>query len=360
MGFSPNALKVARFRGQLNKKELAKLIGVQPRAVTGYESGEYAPADEVIEKISASTGFPISFFSREVELPENITASFRSLARMTERKKNSALASASIAYELCEWVDERMNLPVAQLPDLRGEEPTVAASILRSSWKLGSRPISNMIHLLESKGVRVFSLDETNQEVDAFSVWKGTTPFIFLNTQKSSERSRFDAAHELGHLVLHQHIECTGKSAESEADKFASAFLMPRDALLSARKPYGLEEIISLKIRWKVSAVAMLYALRHNGVLTQWDYDKLIKLASIKGWRKAEPREMRRETSALWTKVQKTLRQNGLSIFDACIDRALPHDEVSKILFRLTTVMISGKGQSSNRARNSNHLRIIK
>lgn len=358
MSFAPSALKVARFRSQLQKKELAILIGVEPRSITGFENSEYVPTDENIIAMAKATGFPVGFFYREVEIPEKLTASFRSLARMTVKKKNAALASTSIAYELCEWVDARLNLPTPKIPDLRGEDPIIAADVIRASWKLGRKPISNMIHLLESKGVRVFTLDERNQEVDAFAIWNGETPFVFLNTQKSSERSRFDAAHELGHLVLHQHAESTGKEAEREADAFASALLMPRDALLASERPTSLEEIITLKIKWKVSAVAMLYALKQAEAISQWSYDNLIKLASIKGWRRSEPREMPRETSMLWSKVQKTLRDNNLSIFDVCNDHYLPPDEVSKLLFRLTTVRIS-EGIRHKKSTSTAHLRVV-
>jgi hypothetical protein len=42
-------------------------------------------------------------------------------------------------------------------------------------------------------------------------------------------RGRFDAAHELGHLVMHGHERpLPGPEAEREANQFASAFLMPR------------------------------------------------------------------------------------------------------------------------------------
>ena len=48
-------------------------------------------------------------------------------------------------------------------------------------------------------------------------------------------RIRFDAAHELAHLVLHRWIEQaeladpkTLKRIEAEADRFAGAFLLPR------------------------------------------------------------------------------------------------------------------------------------
>lgn len=359
MSFEPNSLKVARYRNQFRKKDLADLVGVNPRAITGFENGEYEPSPENLKAISRATGFPVSFFECDIELPENITASFRSLARMSDKKRNAALASASVAYQLCDWVDKRLNLPANKIPSLRGEDPKVAAQILRAKWGLEAKPIKNMIHLLESKGVRVFSLAEDNNDVDAFSVWKDETPFIFLNSQKSSERSRFDAAHELGHLLLHQHATCTGKVAESEADSFASAFLMPQDALLRAKRPQNLDDILVLKAKWKVSAVAMLYALNKAKAITQWNYDRMIKLASIKGWRKIEPSEMNRETSALWKKAQQVLRDNGLNLADACVDLNLPTDEVSKILFRLTTVVITGNAHSKSSSRSSSHLKLV-
>jgi len=89
-----------------------------------------------------------------------------------------------------------------------------------------------MIHLLESKGVRVFSLAIDAREVDAFSTWKAETPMVFLNTFQNFEHSRYDAAHELGHIgSCIGHATPNGREAEREADLFASAFLMPKAAL---------------------------------------------------------------------------------------------------------------------------------
>lgn len=100
---------------------------------------------------------------------------------------------------------------------------------------LGEAPIANMVHLLETKGVRVFSLVEDCHELDAFSTWLDGTPFVFLNTRKSAERSRMDAAHELGHLVLHRVGRPQGKEAEEEATRFGAAFLMPRASPTATR-----------------------------------------------------------------------------------------------------------------------------
>ncbi len=113
-------------------------------------------------------------------------------------------------------------------------------------------------HLLESRGVRVFSLAENCAEVDAYSVWRGPRPFVFLNVGKSGERRRFDAAHELAHLVLHRHAAPNGTEAEKDAHAFASAFLMPSASMKAiGRVVPNLGFIIEQKKRWIVSASAM-------------------------------------------------------------------------------------------------------
>ncbi|WP_254402128.1 ImmA/IrrE family metallo-endopeptidase [Streptomyces sp. AC555_RSS877] len=92
-----------------------------------------------------------------------------------------------------------------------------------------------MVHLLQSHGVRVFSLSPDSLEVDAFAVWRGTTPFVFLNTMETVERSTFDAAHELGHLVMHATRERPAPEAERQANDFTSAF--PPKARRPALRP---------------------------------------------------------------------------------------------------------------------------
>jgi Zn-dependent peptidase ImmA (M78 family) len=56
-------------------------------------------------------------------------------------------------------------------------------------------------------------------KVNAYALWKDEKPFVFLNTFKSTESSRFDAAHELGHLVLHQDGSVTGREAEDQVKR---------------------------------------------------------------------------------------------------------------------------------------------
>jgi Zn-dependent peptidase ImmA (M78 family) len=185
-----------------------------------------------------------------------------------------ALGEGALALRLNKFIESKFELPQADLPDLSREaNPEAAAESLRRYWGIGELPIRNMIHLVEAKGVRVFSLAIDAQDVDAFSMWKASTPFVFLNSHKSAEHSRFDAAHELGHLVLHRHASPNGREAEREADAFASAFLMPRGSVAANAPRYPtLPVLIKLKKIWITSLAALNYRLHEVELTTDWQY----------------------------------------------------------------------------------------
>lgn len=269
------------------------------------------------------------FFGEDTDVFPEDAVSFRSLSSLTARQKEAALAAGQHALMIDRWARDRFDLPIPDLVDLRGEDPESAAIALRSHWGLGSKPIPDMIKLLEAKGVRIFSLEEENLNVDAYSCWKGGIPFVFLNTMKSAERSRFDAAHELGHLVLHIHGTFGNRDNERDADRFASAFLIPRDDLISV-VPHTprLSTLIGLKKRWGVSVTALARASFEVGLLSDWHYKELCKQMSISGFRRTEPEGMKREFSVLWRKVFEHLWMDGFSKDHVANLLTLPSDQL--------------------------------
>jgi hypothetical protein len=98
---------------------------------------------------------------------------------MTAAEREAALAGGQIAFLISDWVAERFDLPEPKLSDLHLFEPEKAARMVRQSWGSGEKPISNMIQMLESKGVRVFSLAENTTHVNAYSLWRKTVPYVF-------------------------------------------------------------------------------------------------------------------------------------------------------------------------------------
>ncbi|MBY5385335.1 ImmA/IrrE family metallo-endopeptidase [Rhizobium leguminosarum] len=346
--FNRSRLTVARQRAGLTMKELASRAGIEPRTVTGYEAGEYLPSEDVAKKLSRILGFPLAFFmSDDVDIPRAEGVSFRSMSKMTARQRDGAIAAGAIAFMLSDWLDSEFDLPVSDVPDMREDTPQSAAAGLRDFWGLGNRPIKNLVHLLELKGVRVFSLGEDGKEVDAFSLWRGQRPYVFLNSQKSAERSRFDAAHELGHLVLHKHAAPNGLEAEKQANEFAAAFLMPEAPLRAVGRVTGLPRVVELKSMWAVSVAAMTYRLHELGLASKWTYQQLFMEISRRGWRTNEPVPMRREQSQVWKKVLDDLRQNSTGVERLSEFLSLPESEIVKLLFGLVTVAVPSNPNAS-------------
>jgi len=364
----------------MTKKMLAAHVGVSERSITGYESGTQEPEMPTLRKISEALRFPEAFFfGDDPELLTPDVASFRSLSKMSAKQRDSALGAGSVALMLNDWIESKFALPSPDLPDLGrdhtgldaeekllivdesdeypshagSQDPEAAAEMLRAHWGLGELPIKNMIALLESKGVRVYSLAIDAKEVDAFSMWSGGKPFVFLNTYKSAEHCRFDAAHELGHLVLHKHGQAQGPELEREANAFASALLMPRASVLAnAPRTATLPTLIKHKKYWSVSVAALNYRLHALGLTTDWIYRTLCIQLAEAGFRKKEPEGVPHEKSLLLEKVFSALRQEGTSKASVASQIDIAPEEINELTFGLMLNVLSG-GSSANKPSSS-------
>lgn len=330
---------MARQRRRMTAKALAGATGLAVDTISRLENGNNQPDETTVAKLGHALGFPAEFFRGSD--PEEIDAgavSFRSFSKMSARERDAALSAGSLGLQLSSWVEERFSLPSVQLLDLSHEtDPEVAAQAMRQHWGLGQRPIGNLLGLLETKGVRIFSLSENTASVNAFSFWRDGKPYVFLNNYKTAESSIFDTAHELGHLVMHKHGEPNGiRSAEREADGFASAFLMPANDV-RARIPYPItmDVVLRAKARWRVSAMAMVYRLRALGLLSEWQYKSLCIELGKRGFRSGEPGGIERETSMIWKKVLAQLWTERTTKNEIARDLHLPLDELEGLIWNL-------------------------
>ena len=337
----------------MTKSRLADLAGVTMRSISAFEAGEMDPSAETLAEIARVLRFSPSFFTRPaIDRPPVTSASFRSLTSMTAGQRNAAVAAGALAIELSDWLEQRFNLPAPSLPSFRGADPETAAEALRGQWQLGERPIRNVVHLLEQRGVRVFSLAEECRQVDAFSLWRAGKPFVFLNTMKSAERSRFDAAHELGHLALHRHggPNCRGREAEREADTFASAFLMPRASVLATAPRFPpLQELLRLKKQWNVSVAALVHRLHAVELLTEWHYRTLMVELSSRGYRTTEPDGCERETSQILNKVFAALKAQGMTRQALASELGVQSSDIDALVFGLSFVALPAARDSASR-----------
>lgn len=356
--FNPARLAHARLRRGMTKVDLSRAVDLTPRRIAAYENEGETPPAETLSALADALEFPEGFFERPSPPSlEKDRVSFRSLSRLSASSRDRALAGAMLATELASWIEERFETPSPALPDLRDVEPDDAAAALRSMWGLGEMPAPNMVQLLEVHGVGVFSLTDDCAALDALSAWIDDRPFIFLTHHKSPERARWDAAHELGHLVLHLDVAPQGRDCEREADEFARGLLLPERGVLARASRYPtLETVREQKVFWRVSALAYIRRLHQVGVLTDWQYKSLVIDASRAGYRREEG-DIERERSQLLPKVMELLKAEGIGLPDIAADLAITLGELRGLIFAPLT-SIDGAGQGSD-TRHEPPLRLV-
>lgn len=328
----PDRIRIARARRGLTKADLARELAVTPRSITRYETGE-APRDSA-EALSRVLEFPVEFFTAagapEIEVG---TVSFRAARKATARHRGAAIAAGSIGIEIDRWISQRFVLPPVDVPMHPGENPRLAARLVRAEWGLGTRPLPNGVQLAESRGVRVYTLPPIAEEVDAYSAWHDDKPFVFLARRRSPEGMRFDVAHELGHLVLHPAAACDDAAQEREANDFASEFLIPRDAIPEyLRTNPSVAEVLEVRDQFKVSAMAVAYAAHGAGRMTDWAYRNMCIELSGRGYRRGEPGGMpTHERSRVFPQILGP--QGTVTAREIAADLHVPVQEVRALTF---------------------------
>ena len=138
--------------------------------------------------------------------------------------------------------------------------------------------------------------------------------------------------------MLHKHgAPQDSRQAESEADRFASAFLMPMDDVLSRiRYVSDLESLIRAKKRWGVSVAALNYRLHKLKVVSDWQNRSLNIEMSSRGFRRQEPEGLPPETSALWPQIFASLWRDRTTRDHIAKEINVPSSELDSILFGLT------------------------
>jgi Zn-dependent peptidase ImmA (M78 family) len=178
--------------------------------------------------------------------------------------------------ELLRWLHPRLG---SRLPFGWGVrdagEAEAAASRLRMHLELGSGAIERLAEVVEDAGALVVE----GADHDRFDALSGRTraglPVIVFNPSRSSDRIRFNVAHELAHLVL----DCKSVApAEEEqiAHRFAAAFLVPAGAarreLGERRSRIARAELEMLKRKYGLSMQAWTRRARDLGIISEAHY----------------------------------------------------------------------------------------
>ena len=330
--FNGQRLRQARLYNGLSINDLAEILGVTKQAISQYETQNVTPEFEKMRILTEKLKFPSSyFFQRDIYDVNTKTTYFRALlsanknARLQQQVKLKHLA---IIYQV---LSKYLEFPILNIPKFKYDNKLdfeQSALELRNYWNIGEKPIDNISHLLERNGIIVASYPVNQNNIDAYSQKikvEGNDRYIIVlsNDKNLAARSNFDAAHELGHILLHDwniDIEELSredfKQQEREANYFAAAFLLPKNAFLRdvSLYPRDLKYYIELKKKWKVSISAMLIRANRLGVLTDNQYQYLMKQMAINNWRKREPLDnvLIKQEPILLNKSIEILMQNNI------------------------------------------------
>jgi Zn-dependent peptidase ImmA (M78 family)/DNA-binding XRE family transcriptional regulator len=284
------------------QNELATAIGVSATAISQFEAGDATPSPETLEKLALKLGCAPDFFTRPLNTQGSEEPFFRSRRAASKRERNRAksyaIAIAEIAALLERHVEfPRLTLDAPRIPldeDAPQEEVEEAATELRAAWGLPSGPIPNVVRLLEARGAVVAAIGDF-PKVDAFSLRTQPRPVVVLCSDRgSAARRRFDAAHELAHLLLHLHPAEANDRQERQAHNFAAALLMPADTVdpWLPRRGNQLDLLEDGSAVWGVSMQALLFRARTLGSLSEDAYRRTMRRMSLAGWRTKEPVEI--------------------------------------------------------------------
>lgn len=303
--FNPKRLREARLVRSMTISDLAEKIGVSKQAISQFELGEHSPKQETVLALINTLKFPKSFFYRDFNEQYVGNTFFRANATATKKSKEVQYQKTLLAGYIYEYLSEYIEFPQLNLPDSslcidsewENDRFEQLAKQVREQWDLRDKPITNIVHLLERNGIIVFSVDTDSEKVDAFCQHRKGRPFIFLgNDKQSAFRRQFDGAHELGHILMHKEIDNQDvlnrnefKEMESQANRFASALLMPAEAFAKTVTSTTLLHFVDLKKYWNVSIAAMLYRCLDLKIIDESKYTSLVKQMSMKKMRTKEP-----------------------------------------------------------------------
>ena len=277
--FNGLELKLLRQFNQLSLEELGQHLECTRQYVHKVETGQTTPSPQFIQQAAAYFNVPEGLFTHLKPVLQEEQIHFRSLRSTKVATKQIVIARGEYIKRLTEYLDSKLRLPKY---DIQASERSVAIEAIaeqcRADWGLGLGPISNMMRLCETHGIIVTTFPSISKEVDALSLATKRPIFVRNEAKESICRQRFDLAHELGHLVLHDGTVTGDRITESEANQFASALLIPQTMMRThfptwfKRGRYNWAKLSEFKLTWKVSKAAILYRAKSLGLLTQEQY----------------------------------------------------------------------------------------
>ncbi|KAF5084780.1 Helix-turn-helix domain protein [anaerobic digester metagenome] len=273
-------LKMARSMAGLSMDELVEKMEniVKKNSISKYEKGEMTPTSKVLISLSRALGVKPDYFFRPLTL-EIGNIEFRKKSRLGVKRIDEIKGVVRDYIERYTEVEEILNSredfinPVDNIELIDIDDIENVTGKIRDDWHLGESPIYSVIELLEYNDVKILEI-EAPADFDGLSSYVDNLyPVIVLNKNFSSERKRFTALHELGHLILKLPEGINDKLAEKYCDRFAGSLLLPKSIIESTlgnkRGRISLNELKFLQEKYGISIPAIMYRLKDLRIISE-------------------------------------------------------------------------------------------
>jgi Zn-dependent peptidase ImmA (M78 family)/transcriptional regulator with XRE-family HTH domain len=348
--FSPRRLRLARETRMMTRTAVALAAQVTPAAVSQFERGDARPVPKTLLRLAGALDFPVGFFavsavpsSREA-MPDgdpHDQGYFRSLRSIAVTDRRRALALSHLVHDLADRLSQTVRLPDRDIPHcpVHPEAGPAAAENcaveIRAAWGIPPGPIRNVVREMERHGVVCARYHAGTHDVDAFSVPFPDWPVAVLGDDKAKcDRERFSAAHELGHLVMHDIRDAGTKAIEDQANRFAAAFLMPaNDIRTELPATASWRDLVMLKKRWGASIGTLLRRSMTLNIMPETTYLQAVRYMSARGWRVNEPGDLGvGEAPQLLSLAASAVKQAGLTIGTLASETGWPEPMITELL----------------------------
>ncbi len=361
---SANLLRIRKDRG-LNQVSLAESAGLSRGAYRNIEKGRSLPRGDSLKSLAFALDVSLKDLLTPVRTLERVR--FRSLKRLKSRDQ--------VLAEVTQWLSGFSDLELLLNEEpLHGLQPLwksikkkkkrdikAIAREVREHFGLSDRePVHDICGLLESEGIKVYSIQVANDAFMGLSVSEEDGgPAVIVNTwdRLPVETWVFSAAHELGHLLLHigaydVREDKEDANQESEADAFASHFLMPEELFLKEwNDAAGLslyDRVLKVKRVFRVSWRTVLFRItqlipddKRGYVWQRFNQESKIRRNGRPLLKHDEPEGINREIyKDIYNSRPKGVEPEGLR----------PHDFQEDRLHRLVRNAVEGDVISLSRA----------
>ena len=299
-------LKYARKMAGLSLQNLSDLLNnlVTKQALNKYEQGAMLPTNDVLMALSTALQIKPEYFLKKGSI-EVADISFRKRASFSKKDEEKVIEKAKyyverfLEIENILGVQQSFENPLEKFLVSDYATAEEAANKLRQAWELGKSPISDLIEMLELKGIKILLIDE-DEKLDGFSFCTSEgIPVVVVNSRdKSIERLRFTIIHELAHLLLQlsEVVRNDVKIVERICHRFSSCFLLPGEMLINMiggnnRQYIEIQELMKIKEYYGISLRAIIHRLKEMKVITPVYYQKWVVYLSKTFGAKKEPGE---------------------------------------------------------------------